>query len=79
MSEEQWQYFQKTMQQKIRKEWADRFRQMKKDKSWTYDDIAKVARFKNGKVVAATISRGLPAFAKLTVLMHEQCDEKKSS
>lgn len=27
---------------------------------------------KNGKVVAATISRGLPAFAKLAVIVFEQ-------
>ena len=30
------------------------------------------AIFKNGKVIEATISRGLPSFAKLAVVIHEQ-------
>jgi hypothetical protein len=41
-------------------------------KGWTYDDVAKYGRFSSGKVVEATISRGLPSFAKLAVVLYEQ-------
>ena len=40
-------------------------------KGWTYEDVARYGRFKNGKVVKATISRDLPAFAKLAVVVFE--------
>lgn len=71
MPEETWQFFKSTMEKKIKKDWIDRFRKMMKEKNWTYEDVAKMGNFKNGKVVEATISRGLPAFAKLAVKVHE--------
>ena len=42
-----------------------------KENNWTYDHVAKLGNFKSGKVIEATISRGLPAFAKLAVKIHE--------
>ena len=59
------------MEKKIKKDWASRFRKMMRENNWEYDDVAKLGDFKNGKVIAATISRGLPAFAKLAVVVHE--------
>jgi len=71
MSDTEWAFFKATMTTKIKKDWADRFRKMMKDNEWTYDDVAKLGNFKSGKVIEATISRGLPAFAKLAVSIHE--------
>lgn len=71
MPEETWQFFKSTMEKKIKRDWIARFRKMMKEKGWTYDDVAQMGNFKNGKVVEATISRGLPAFAKLVVKVHE--------
>ena len=72
MPENQWQFYKKTMEERIKKDWANRFRQMMQEKNWTYEDVAKLGNFKNGKVIEATISRGLPAFARLAVVIYEQ-------
>ncbi len=72
ISEEHWQHFKTIMEQKIHKDWKKRFRKMMQANDWTYEDIAKFSGLKNGKVVEATISRGLPAFAKLAVCVFEQ-------
>ena len=71
MSEEIWQFYKKTMKQKIRKDWAQRFRNMMRENNWNYEDLARMGDFKSGKVLEATISRGLPSFAKLSVLIYE--------
>ncbi|MCB0651893.1 MAG: hypothetical protein KDC85_11510 [Saprospiraceae bacterium] len=71
MSEELWRFYERIMEKKIKKDWASRFRKMMRENNWEYDDVAKLGDFKNGKVIAATISRGLPAFAKLAVVVHE--------
>lgn len=72
ISEEHWHHFKKIMEDRIQKHWAARFRNMMKEMNWTYNDVARFGRFKNGNVVEATISRGLPSFAKLAVLVFEQ-------
>jgi len=72
MKEEQWNFYKSTMDERIKKDWAERFRKMMKEKNWTYDDIAKMGNFKNGKVIEATISRGLPSFAKLSIVIYEK-------
>lgn len=71
MTEEVWQFYKKTMKKKIKKDWAERFRKMMAENNWTYEAVAKLGNFKSGKVIEATISRGLPAFAKLAVIVHE--------
>ena len=71
MNETQWQFYKQRMEKKIKKNWAKRFREMMDDNKWSYDDVAKIGSFKNGKVIEATISRGIPAFAKLAVMIHE--------
>lgn len=71
MEDTQWFYFKQQMNKKIKKNWANRFRNMMRDNDWSYEDVAKLGDFKSGKVIEATISRGLPAFAKLAVLVHE--------
>ena len=71
MPETQWNFYYKTMQERIKKDWSKRFRQMMKDNNWNYDDVAKLGNFKSGKVIEATISRDLPSFAKLAVVIYE--------
>lgn len=79
LSDSHWQHCQSVMTDKIRKDWAARFRQMMAAKNWTYDDVARWGRFKSGKVVEATISRGLPAFAKLAVVVFEGSEGEQKS
>ena len=43
-----------------------------KENNWSHDDIAQMDNFKSGKVIEATISRGLLGFAKLSVVIYEQ-------
>lgn len=77
MKEDKWRHFKKIMEEKIKKNWADRFRKMMKDNNWNYNDVAKLGGFKNGKVIEATISRGLPSFAKLSVMIYELKNKEK--
>ncbi|MEZ4827195.1 MAG: DUF6036 family nucleotidyltransferase [Bacteroidia bacterium] len=72
MPELQWKHFKSTMEKIIRKDWILRFRNMMEEKKWSYDYVASLGGFKNGKVIEATISRGLPSFAKLAVVVFEQ-------
>jgi hypothetical protein len=71
MPQERWQFYKEVMEEKIRKDWSRRFREMMKENRWSYEVIAKMGNFKSGKVVEATISRGLPSFAKLAVVVYE--------
>jgi hypothetical protein len=77
MNKETWQFFKSTMAKKIKKDWAKRFRNMMEENNWSYEDIAQLGDFKSGKVIEATISRGLPAFAKLAVRIHEMNKKAK--
>ena len=72
MAEDQWKFYKKKMQELIKKDWSKRFRKMMQENNWNYDDVAKLGNFKSGKVIEATISRGLPLFAKLAVMIHEK-------
>ncbi|GEM_PF-579447 len=72
ISEKHWEYYKKVLEDRIRKDWSKRFRKMMEAKNWTYKDVAKYGRFSSGKVIEATISRGLPSFAKLAVVLFEQ-------
>ena len=76
ISEEHWAFYKQKMEEKIKKDWANRFRSMMKENNWTYEDVAKLGNFKNGKVIEATVSRGLPSFAKLAVIIHENSKNK---
>ncbi|MCB9038233.1 MAG: hypothetical protein H6557_16585 [Lewinellaceae bacterium] len=71
ITEEYWQFYSEAMKEKIRKDWSKRFREMMKDNQWSYEDVAELGDFKSGKVIESTISRGLPSFAKLSVVIHE--------
>ena len=72
MDKAKWEFYQKVMHEKIRKDWAERFRKMMKENAWDYDTVAKLGGIKNAKVVKSTISRGLPSFAKLSIVVYEK-------
>lgn len=72
MTEDSWNFYEKQMRELIKKDWSNRFREMMKDNNWNYEDVAKLGNFKSGKVVEATVSRGLPSFAKLAVVVYEK-------
>ena len=74
MTKRQWDFYKEVMETKIRKNWSDRFRNMMELNNWTYEDIARMGNFKSGKVIEATISRGLPSFAKLAVVIFEKTE-----
>lgn len=71
MKEDVWQFYKNRMEHKIKKDWSKRFRKMMKDNNWNYDQIARMGGFKSGQVVKSTVSRGLPSFAKLAVVIYE--------
>jgi len=79
MSEQSWEYFKVQMEGRIKKDWSARFRRMMIENNWTYEDIAKMGNFKSGKVIESTISRGLPSFAKLSVVIYERQREMGSA
>lgn len=72
MEDWQWAHFQLIMASKIRRDWAQRFRAMMKAKELDYEGVARLAGFKNGAVVKATVTRGLPHFARLLVVLWER-------
>jgi len=72
ISQAHWDHFQQFMARKIRRDWAHRFRAMMKARGLDYEAVAKLAGFKNGQVVKATVTRGLPHFARLLVVLWEQ-------
>ncbi|MEM6395402.1 MAG: hypothetical protein AAF741_03580 [Bacteroidota bacterium] len=77
MSEEHWNFFQQEMHKKIKQGWSKRFKQMMKGLNWTYEDVAKLGGFSSANSVKATISRGLPNFAKVAVLAYEAAAAEK--
>ncbi len=79
MSEQSWEYFKAEMEVRIKKDWSARFRRMMIENNWTYEDIARMGNFKSGKVIESTISRGLPSFAKLSVVIYERQREMGSA
>ncbi len=79
MTKDRWEFYKQEMEKKIRSHWSERFRKMMKENNWTYDDIAKMGNFKSGKVIEATVSRGLPSFAKLSVVIYEGLKEERGS
>jgi len=71
MDDDTWKFYNSKMTQKIKKDWSMRFKRMMKEKQLSYKDIAQMINARSENSVKATISRGLPAFAKLSVIFHE--------
>jgi hypothetical protein len=67
----------KNMNERSEKEWKERFKVLKKELHWSYDDMARFMGAENGTSVKASINRKLPAFAKLAVCIFEQMNNQK--
>lgn len=65
------------MAERSEREWKQRFKSMKKQLGWSYDDMARFIGASNGASVKASINRQLPAFAKLAVCVFEQMNKNK--
>jgi hypothetical protein len=66
------------MQDCIEAEWKQRFRHMKRTLGWSYDQMAAFIGAANGASLKASVSRQLPAFAKLAVCVFEQMEQKST-
>jgi hypothetical protein len=69
-------YIQEKFAERSEQEWKQRFRNMKKHFGWTYDDMARYIGAESGNSLKASVSRKLPAFAKLAVCVFEATKEK---
>ena len=78
-SEEMFAFILETMQKRSEKEWQQRFKAMKKELGWSYDDMANFIGAENAQSVKSSINRKLPAFAKLAVCVFEQLKNPKVS
>ena len=76
-SEATFAFIQEKMSERSEKEWQDRFKAMKKDLGWSYEQMALYMEAKNGASVKASVNRQLPAFAKLAVCVFEEMNRKK--
>jgi hypothetical protein len=66
------------MAEKSEKEWQERFKTMKNELGWTYEQMATFVGAKSGDSIKASINRKLPAFAKLAVCVFEEMKGKSS-
>ncbi len=71
-------FIQKKMRERAEQEWKKRFKIMKKTMGWSYEEIAKYMGASSRDSVKASISRQLPAFAKLAVCIFEQMKKRPS-
>jgi hypothetical protein len=72
VSNETFNFVKQQMNERSEKEWKARFKLLKKELGWSYEDMASFMGAENGVSVKASINRKLPAFAKLAVCVFEQ-------
>lgn len=66
-----------TMRQRIEEEWRQRFRRMKRTLNWSYEDMASFMGAASGNALKSSVSRQLPAFAKLAVCVFEEMEKRQ--
>jgi DNA-binding XRE family transcriptional regulator len=66
------------MAEKSEKEWQERFKTMKNELGWTYEQMATFVGAKSDDSIKASINRKLPTFAKLAVCVFEEMKGKSS-
>ncbi|MCB0579615.1 MAG: hypothetical protein KDD10_09950 [Phaeodactylibacter sp.] len=69
-------FIRKKMLERAEEEWKQRFRAMKKELSWTYEEMARFMGASSGDSLKASVSRKLPGFAKLAVCVFEKMKEE---
>jgi hypothetical protein len=77
LSEMAFALIEKTMKERSEAEWKTRFKTLKNELGWSYEDMAHFMGAENGVSVKASINRKLPAFAKFAVCVFEQMKNKK--
>lgn len=77
-SDEVFAFLKEQMAIRAEKAWKERFKAMKKELGWFYDDMAKFMGAKSGASLKASISRKLPAFAKLAICIFEEIKDKQN-
>jgi hypothetical protein len=75
-SPEVFEFVRSEMMKRAEIEWENRFKAMKTQLGWTYDDIARFIHAESGNSVKSSINRKLPAMAKLAVCVFEAMKEK---
>ena len=70
-SEEVYSFIVKKLKEKSEEEWKLRFKKMKKELGWSYQDMATHLGGVSTNALKASISRKLPSFAKLAVCVYE--------
>ena len=70
-------YIMEVYNKRSEQEWKQRFRHMKKALGWTYNDMARFIGAESGNSLKASVSRKLPAFAKLAVCVFEAQEKLK--
>ncbi len=70
-SEEVFTFIREKMLQQAEEEWKQRFKAMKQHFGWTYEEIARFMGAAGADSLKTTVSRQLPAFAKLAVVVFE--------
>ena len=65
-------FIRREMQKRIDADWKARFQRMKKHLGWSYDEMARYMGAASGASLKASVSRGLPHFAKLAVCVFER-------
>jgi hypothetical protein len=76
-SDETFAFIVKNMKERSEDEWQERFKILKKELGWSYDDMARFMGAENGATVKTSINRKLPAFAKFAVCVFEQMKTDK--
>jgi len=64
-------FIREKMAERSEAEWKQRFRAMKKELGWSYEEMATYMNAGSGASVKASVNRKLPAFAKLAVCVFE--------
>lgn len=65
-------FIRREMHKRITADWKARFQRMKKHLGWSYDEMARYMGASSGASLKASVSRGLPNFAKLAVCVFER-------
>jgi hypothetical protein len=76
LSEMAFSLIEKTLQERSDAEWKARFKTLKKELGWSYEDMAHFMGAENGASIKASINRKLPAFAKFAVCVFEAMKNK---
>ncbi len=65
-------FMKEKMAERAELEWKARFRAMRREMGWSFDEMARFIGADSGNSLKSSVSRQVPAFAKLAVCVFEQ-------